>query len=237
MPDIAYMPHTDATGGRTYPNLAAEFTPGTAPTDSLSDEESSNEIKIAWVYPAAHPLRRVLASEGVPERFQKVAYIIHRENKEALRYYLWINNDILLSQSLFRPLQSERTLGCPVWDANPDKTATVFNWAHFLRRPTPLFRKATVEKFERLVTEWRANRNNIGSVLDMCSHIAYQQIIGMGKDAVPLILRELEREIDHWFWALRAITAEDPVTENHRGRLALMSRDWLDWAKIQGYQW
>jgi hypothetical protein len=237
MPEIAFMRHVDATGGPTYPNVASEFALGTAPNDSLFDDESSNEIKIPWAYPDVHRLRHVLTTESVPKRLQNIAFIIDWGNKEALRYYLRINNDILFSQPLFRPLQSESSLGWTFWGANPDKTATVFNWSHFLRRPAPMFRKATIEKFERLATDWRANRNNIGSVLDMCSHIAYQQIIGMGKDAVPLILRELEREIDHWFWALRAITAEDPVTENHRGRLALMARDWLDWAKIQGYQW
>ena len=34
----------------------------------------------------------------------------------------------------------------------------------------------------------------------------YQRIIGMGLPVVPLILEELEREPDQWFWALEAIT-------------------------------
>ena len=36
-------------------------------------------------------------------------------------------------------------------------------------------------------------------------HPAYQQIISMGEAALPLILRELERNKDHWFLALMAI--------------------------------
>jgi hypothetical protein len=58
-------------------------------------------------------------------------------------------------------------------------------------------------------------------------HPAYQQIIGLGPAGVPLLLRELEREPDHWFWALRAITGEDPVPEEARGRLREMAAAWL----------
>ena len=44
-----------------------------------------------------------------------------------------------------------------------------------------------------------------------------------GAAAVPLILRELERSIDHWFWALGAITGANPIVEEHRGRLGLIA--------------
>jgi hypothetical protein len=33
----------------------------------------------------------------------------------------------------------------------------------------------------------------------------------MGKDAIPLLLRELGKKSGRWFWALKAITREDPV--------------------------
>lgn len=43
-------------------------------------------------------------------------------------------------------------------------------------------------------------------------HPAYQQIIGMGEKALPLILRDLrDRPTGHWFWALNAITGEEPT--------------------------
>lgn len=38
-----------------------------------------------------------------------------------------------------------------------------------------------------------------------------QRIIGMGPVVVPLILEELRREPDHWFWALEMLTEDDPV--------------------------
>ena len=74
-------------------------------------------------------------------------------------------------------------------------------------------------------------------VTDMVLHPAYQQIIGLGPRAVPLLLCELAREPDHWFWALKAITGEDPVPPCSRGKLGEMTRAWLAWGKTQGYRW
>jgi hypothetical protein len=68
-------------------------------------------------------------------------------------------------------------------------------------------------------------------------HPAYQMIIGMGPEAVPLLLRELESNVDNWFWALRAITEEDPVPASARGDGEAMAKAWLDWGRDQGYHW
>ncbi|MDP1996239.1 MAG: hypothetical protein Q8J90_03490 [Gallionella sp.] len=106
-----------------------------------------------------------------------------------------------------------------------------------VRKATPIFREPVVTKFEKLVTEWKTSRSSINSGTEMFTHPAYQKIIGMGIEAVPLILKEMGINIDHWFWALKAITGKDPVPPAHRGRLKLMTKDWLSWAKKQGYQW
>jgi len=36
-------------------------------------------------------------------------------------------------------------------------------------------------------------------------------MIGLGWPVVPLILEELNREPNQWFWALEAITEQNPV--------------------------
>ena len=61
------------------------------------------------------------------------------------------------------------------------------------------------------------------------------QIIGMGPAVVPLILEELQREPDHWFWALEAITQQDPVPPEARGDVGAMADAWIAWGKQQGY--
>ena len=74
----------------------------------------------------------------------------------------------------------------------------------------------------------------------MATCLSYQRVIGMGEKAIPLILRQLENEgddPDHWFWALQAITREDPVPEDARGDMKEMARAWLDWAYMAGYDW
>ena len=62
----------------------------------------------------------------------------------------------------------------------------------------------------------------------------YYQIIGMGPKVVPLILRELEKETDHWFWALEAITGENPVKEDDAGDMRASARAWLEWGRRNG---
>jgi len=56
----------------------------------------------------------------------------------------------------------------------------------------------------------------------------YQRIVGMGLSAVPLILEELRREPDQWFWALEAITEENPVLPQAAGKVREMARAWID---------
>jgi hypothetical protein len=60
------------------------------------------------------------------------------------------------------------------------------------------------------------------------------QIIGIGEAAVPLILKELsERPTVHWFWALNAITNEDPTEPGQNVEHAVES--WLQWGRRHQY--
>ncbi len=92
-----------------------------------------------------------------------------------------------------------------------------------------------VARFRDLVRQWKATTLFTSSGTEMALHPAYQQIIGMGKEALPLILAELKREEDHWLWALKSITGEDPVPEADRGSVPKMTGAWLQWAQKHGY--
>lgn len=61
----------------------------------------------------------------------------------------------------------------------------------------------------------------------------YQRIIGMGLPVVPLILEELAREPDQWFWALEAITEQNPVPVEDKGKMPLMAQAWINWGKLE----
>jgi hypothetical protein len=85
--------------------------------------------------------------------------------------------------------------------------------------------------FRELVRQWKEDTISLSSTEDMALHPAYQRIIGMGPAALPWILEELQTEPDYWFWALRAITGQDPVCPAERGQMAQMTRSWLDWGR------
>ncbi|WP_413279222.1 hypothetical protein [Floridanema evergladense] len=93
------------------------------------------------------------------------------------------------------------------------------------------------KKFKELATQWKSETAPLSVITQKVIHPAYQQIIGMGEDVVPLLLRELEKRPDHWFWALKSITGANPVKSEHRGRIKLMAQDWLEWGRENGYKW
>jgi hypothetical protein len=88
-------------------------------------------------------------------------------------------------------------------------------------------------KFQRLIRQWHHERGITSSIVEMAMCPSYQQIIGMGPVAVPLILRQMESEGDDpdmWFWALTAITNADPIPDEIRGDYVEMAKAWLEWA-------
>lgn len=89
--------------------------------------------------------------------------------------------------------------------------------------------------FSILKTEWEASTALLSSITEIALHPSYQQIIGMGTVVVPFILAELKRKPGHWFWALKAVTGEDPVLPEQRGRINKMTEAWLHWGRKQGY--
>jgi len=93
------------------------------------------------------------------------------------------------------------------------------------------------ERFRQQVALWKKERGPYSSSARLAEHPAYQQIIAMGPEVVPLLLWELEREPDHWFRALHVLTGADPVPPESRGQIREMAAAWLRWGRDQGYQW
>jgi hypothetical protein len=92
------------------------------------------------------------------------------------------------------------------------------------------------QRFQVLADQWRRETRHLSLMSDIVLNTAYQQIIGMGKPAIALILQDLKQQPDHWFWALRSITGENPVQVDDRGRLPQMAEAWLVWGRANGYQ-
>jgi hypothetical protein len=89
-------------------------------------------------------------------------------------------------------------------------------------------------RFARLAQAWRSETEWLSSIERIVLNRNYQEIIGLGREALPLILRDLREAPDDWFWALMAITGENPVDPNHAGDIYAMRGDWLKWADERG---
>jgi hypothetical protein len=91
------------------------------------------------------------------------------------------------------------------------------------------------ERFRRLAEEWQDQARHMSVSRRMARLPAYQEIIAMGPPAVPLILEELRRRLDHWFLALEAITGVDPVPPELKGYVQAEADAWIAWGKAHGH--
>jgi hypothetical protein len=87
-------------------------------------------------------------------------------------------------------------------------------------------------EFHSLVKQWKADTETSSLVQQQVQHPAYQRIIHMGPRAVPLILDEMRRCPDHWFWALHAITGEQPASAG--STFSEAADAWLAWGRARG---
>lgn len=96
--------------------------------------------------------------------------------------------------------------------------------------------RSAEQRFKKLAKTWKSETELVSKVTKRIFHPAYQKIIGMGESAIPLILNDLlENGPDDWFWALTAITDENPITKEMAGNMAAMTEAWLQWGKTAGY--
>jgi hypothetical protein len=98
--------------------------------------------------------------------------------------------------------------------------------------PAPQQTDQLQARFDDLKQQWKQGTKWLSCSHAITTHPAYQEIAAMGKDALPLILRDLEENgPDHWFEALSQITGAHPILEKDWGYMDKMSEAWLDWAK------
>jgi len=106
------------------------------------------------------------------------------------------------------------------------------NYERFLNDfKEPIFRRQQdlATKFNSLKLKWEEETLHLSSVTQIAMHPAYQQIIGMGEKALPFIMSELSDKPGLWFWALKAITGEDPIPAKMRGKTKAMAETWILW--------
>jgi hypothetical protein len=87
-------------------------------------------------------------------------------------------------------------------------------------KPTPDTPAETVEeRFRRLAAAWHRDTDYLSSMEESDGHPAYQEIIRLGPEVVPLLLRDLAANHTHWLTALEAITGARPVPVSAAGNI------------------
>ncbi len=89
-------------------------------------------------------------------------------------------------------------------------------------------------EFNALVRQWKRDTGKLSMAQKKAMHPSYQRIIGMGQEALPLILSELRKRRDDWLWALTAITGKNDVVKS--GSTFDEAVDgWLKWGMEHSY--
>jgi hypothetical protein len=91
------------------------------------------------------------------------------------------------------------------------------------------------QNFNELASTWYRETRMLSFARQKALHPSYQRIIGMGKDALPFIFRELSNGKGDWMWALESIARLDknPVPPNATFKEARAI--WIQWGKDNGY--
>lgn len=101
--------------------------------------------------------------------------------------------------------------------------------------PTKTIEKPIYQRFQELRDDWKSKTRHLSNTAQISLVFSYQSIIGLGPAVVPLILAELEHDPDHWFWALEAITGENPVSQDDAGDIQASADAWIQWGRNNDY--
>lgn len=93
-------------------------------------------------------------------------------------------------------------------------------------------RNSPIEKaFLQFAAKWRKETGHYSTMIHVTRNENYLRIIALGKPVIPYLLRDLEKEPDYWFEALKILTNDDPVPKEHLGHIDKMAQDWIKWGK------
>jgi len=93
-------------------------------------------------------------------------------------------------------------------------------------------KESDLEKiFNGLAETWRKETGGYALTQRRYAHHSYQTILTLGKDAIPLILCEMQQRPDRWFEALKALTKgmENPAQNAKTFNEAVSC--WIEWGK------
>jgi len=94
-----------------------------------------------------------------------------------------------------------------------------------------LFKQQLKKRFDFFKEVWKSETLFSSSISEIINNTAYRSIIGLGQGVIPFIIEDLTLNDNHWFYALEALTGNNPIKESHKGFVPLMKNDWIEWAE------
>ena len=99
------------------------------------------------------------------------------------------------------------------------------------RTPTTERAAGLERRFAGLAERWWLEAGGRSISTQMMDSDAFREIVALGEQIVPLILREMEHSHMHWHLALREITGEHPESAVQPGKIDQVCGAWLDWGR------
>lgn len=115
----------------------------------------------------------------------------------------------------------------PVWRAQRRAKASVpVAEADFSPQATKL---GVIDRFRRLYSVWLDDTAHMSSVREMMAQESFEQMVAMGPDVLPLVLRELKAKPTFLFLVAQRITGHNPVTPDCVGDVQKIVTCWVNW--------
>jgi hypothetical protein len=102
-----------------------------------------------------------------------------------------------------------------------------------LHNPIPKVESELEKKFNEYASKWKDETGLFSTTFQKVANDTYLDIIGMGKEVIPLILKDMQsvNGTAHWHSALKALTKQNPVEEKDLTKNRKIKEAWIAWGK------
>lgn len=90
-------------------------------------------------------------------------------------------------------------------------------------------------RFRELADQWEETTEFYSRAERKIRHPLYREIIALGQEVVPLLLKDTRENPGYWSTALRQLTGENPVPAG-ADSLDAIALAWLEWGRKNGYE-
>ncbi len=101
-------------------------------------------------------------------------------------------------------------------------------------RPAAVHAAVLALIFDVLATRWRRETGGMSVISARYKHPAWEQILSLGPEVVPEILRRIEHQPDHWHAALVKLTGENPIPVGEKITISQVCARWVSWGRERG---